>query len=453
MSFGFGQQQQKISIDLNNSSELLLDDSNQGQEEFERQRILKGTRQRLKEKRPSLFDLFYINTGSISNEYLPSICASYVFLDPEAISKYTGIKSPKTITDQEISAVKDLCQYFESVDKYWEYLIIILDDKLTEEPEIDLITPFNSDIIKFVDEVSVDELEQYITRIETQLLKNDLEEYQEFYKQLIRRLKFIFATSWHDRFHNALLKKITKELPARNLVQVKDDTSKIGENSAVDVLANFYTKNQRKYRTKVLQQEDGIHKFNKAVKDYFDMRGKIQFENAKRRLISNNQIEGLQYWGDDEEEFHDLVPLHYRTTENMMLPDYEGVVYKGYDWNEYNRVRFNLNHKPPKTIRGYYWKIFYPRLKNKNIAPKYRIDASLLKNTDEPVPDTNYKYTCIVFEAGPPYLAIAFRIVDKEFDIYRNNGVVSEFVNGIFTFQIAFKASLYFKGYTPEQLY
>ena len=49
------------------------------------------------------------------------------------------------------------------------------------------------------------------------------------------------------------------------------------------------------------------------------MRGKIQFENARKRLIPNNQIEGLQYWGDDEEDFHDLVPLHYRTTENMMF--------------------------------------------------------------------------------------------------------------------------------------
>ena len=443
MNFNIGQQ--KINIDLTNTSELGFDDSNEGQEEFERQRI--------KENRPSLFDLFYINTGVISDQYLPSICASYVFLDNEALAKYTGIKSPKTITDQEISAVKDICQYFESIDPYWEYLIIILEDKIAPEPEVDLITPFNTDIVKFVDEVSVDELEQYISRIETQLLKNDLEEYQEFYKQLIRRLKFILATSWHDRYHNALLKKITKELPARNLVQVKDDVSKIGENNTSDILANFYTKNQRKYRTKVLQQEDGIHRYNKAVKDYFDTRGKIQFENAKRRMIPNNQIEGLQYWGDDEEEFNDLVPLHYRNADGQMLPDYEGIVYKGYDWNEYNRIKFNLNHKPPKTVRGYYWKIFYPKLKNQNVAPKYRIDANLLKNTDEPVPDERYKYTCIVFESAPPYLPIAFRIVDKEFDIYRTNGIVSEFVNGIFTFQITFKASLYFKGHSVEQLY
>ena len=211
MSFGYNNQQ-KVRIDLKSASELILDDSNQGQEEFERQRIIKGTLQRLKENRPSLFDLLYINTGALSNEYLPSICASYVLLDPQAVTKYTGIKSPKTITDQEISEIKDVCQYFESIDKYWEYLIIVLDDKIAKEPEVDLITPFNSDIVKFVDEVSVDELEQYISRIETQLLKNDLEEYQEFYKQLIRRLKFILATSWHDRYHNALLKKITAKL-------------------------------------------------------------------------------------------------------------------------------------------------------------------------------------------------------------------------------------------------
>ncbi|OHS92810.1 hypothetical protein TRFO_40870 [Tritrichomonas foetus] len=431
----------RLPINTRQTAEIDLNDETLDQELFERERIIKGVNSRLKENRPLLFDLFYVNTGDLK-DYLPSICASYVLLDTDAVTKYTGLKLPRAITDNDIDVVKDMVQYFSNAGiKFWVYLNIILEEKTSNPPENDLVSPFTSDIVKFVDEVSVDELEQQIFILETQLMKNDLEEYQEFYKQLIRRLKFILATSWHDRHHNALLKKVMKELPTRNLVQVPE----------VDV--SFYTKTQRKYRIRVLQQENGVQLLNKTIKQFFDMRHVVRFENSRERLVPQNQIEGMQYWGDEEYEFDDRIELKYLTNiEGMFLPDYEAVVYKGHDWNEYNRNKFNQDKLPPKTIRGYKFRIFYPHLANKKTAPTFKIDKNLLRLND-PVPDPNYQYTVIVFEAGPPYLAIAFRIVDKEFDIYRTGGITSDFHHGVFTFQIVFKASLYFKGYSPEQLY
>ena len=53
----------RIDINSNITSELGIDDE-QDQEEFERQRLIKGVNQRLKENRPKLFDLFYVNTGN-----------------------------------------------------------------------------------------------------------------------------------------------------------------------------------------------------------------------------------------------------------------------------------------------------------------------------------------------------------------------------------------------------
>ena len=443
----------RIKIDIasiGNASELALDDSNQGHEEFERQRILKGVLQRLKESRPSMFDLFYVNTGQISDQFLPTICASYVLLDPEAVFKYTGLKIKKPLTEEEINQLKDDCHFFESVDKYWEYLIVILEDKIEKEPDVDLLAPFNSDIVKFVDETSVDELEQYIFRIQHQLIKCDLEEHADFYRQLVRRLRFILATSWHDRFHNDLLKKIANDLPARSLVQVSNTT---GDIELDDSINTFYTKTQKKYRIKVLQQENGVQMYNAILKLLVEQMNRIRSENVRMRPLMTSQIEGLQYWGDIEEEFNDVIPLHYNDTDDMILPAYQAIVYKGHDWNEYNRVKYDPNHRPPLTIRGYLWHIHFPNLKNKANAPKFRIDKNLLANTTEPVPDNAYKYTAIVFEAGPPYLPIAFRIVDKAFDEYRRNGYISEFHHGVFTFQITFRASLYYKDQQTNQLY
>ena len=429
----------RIDINSNITSELGIDDE-QDQEEFERQRLIKGVNQRLKENRPKLFDLFYVNTGNLK-DYLPSICASYVFLDSDAVSKFTGLKHPREITEKDLNEVKDMCQYFSSIDKYWEYLIVILENKTENPPDVDLINDYNQDLIKIVEEESVDELEQQIKIIESNAFKNDLEEHQEFYAQLVRRMRLILATSWHDRYHNALLKKVTKDLPPRNVVQVPETDM------------SFYTKAQKKFRIKVLQQVSGNQMLNKVMKQFFDMQHVVRFENSRERLIPQNQIEGLQYWGDEEFEFTDRIELKYkRSIENMKLPDYEAVVYKGHDWNQHNRMNYNQDKLPPKTIRGYRFRIFYPDLINSKNAPTFKFDPSLLRK-DDPVPDPSYKYTVIVFEAGPPYLSIAFRIVDKELDIYRTNGVTVHFNHGVYTFQIVFKASLYLKTRAPVELY
>jgi hypothetical protein len=103
-------------------------------------------------------------------------------------------------------------------------------------------------------------------------------------------------------------------------------------------------------------------------------------------------------------------------------------------------------------VRGYKFRVFYPELHDKLKAPTFAIDADLVPRGETP-PDPRYKYTAIVFEAGHPYLPIAFRIIDKQWDTYRNDGYVSTFHNGVFTFQFAFKASLYYQGNLPQQLY
>lgn len=417
------------------------------QVEFQRHQILKGVEKRLSSGRVSLFDLFYVNSGSLENE-LPSICASYVFLDPEGIKKFIGITAPKEITEKELNETKEMASVFASENKYWEYVIVIIDARLRNNKE-DLVECIISDIMDFNnksydgDNVSIAEREKRCEAIQN-LLKTDLGDYQEFYRQLYNKFRFLLAISWFDNFHKLLLKKYLSILPHRDLVEAP----------AGDL--SFFTKTQKRFRERILQQENGDTLLNKLAKRYFDTKYMIKIESGIQRLMPSNDIEGLQYWGDEERIFDDKIELDYdqmiKKGVGNVVPGYDAIVYMGHDWNAFNRTKYNLDNLPDLTVRGYRFRIFYPDLKDKNTAPKYTLQPNLVKLCKNKA-DEHYSYTAIRFDAGPPYLPIAFRIVDKKWDEYRNGGFVSNFHNSVFTFQIAFRASLYYKGYTPEQLY
>jgi hypothetical protein len=168
--------------------------------------------------------------------------------------------------------------------------------------------------------------------------------------------------------------------------------------------------------------------------------------------VPANSLEDQHYWGDEEVGFDDRIEVPVKNVRGRVLPQYEAISYLGIDWNAYNRAKYDEDHPPPKTIRGYRFRIFYPNTADKTRAPTFVLDKNLIDPKATP-PDPRYTYTTIVFEAGDPYLPIAFRIIDKQWDTYRNDGYISSFRNGVFTFQFAFKASLYHQGYQPKQLY
>merc|ERR1711988_452453 len=68
----------------------------------------------------------------------------------------------------------------------------------------------------------------------------------------------------------------------------------------------------------------------------------------------------------------------------------------GFEWNKYNQTHYDRDTPPPKFVQGYKFNIFYPDL----------IDKTLL----------------LRFTAGPPYEDVAFKILDKEWNLQANNG-------------------------------
>ncbi|EAY23563.1 hypothetical protein TVAG_118990 [Trichomonas vaginalis G3] len=420
----------------------------QNDEDLNRERLIKGSVRRLKEERPNLFDNFFINwegayDKNITHEneanWYPSICSPYILLDTEGVKKYLELNYPRNVPAEDIETLISNVECFvTNAHDYWYYIKLFLEFR-SEEVEENLITPFNEDIIHITD-ISVDELEALFHTFALQQ-KFDIEDHAEFYKQLFHRMKFLLSTAWLDRYHNNLLKKTIKLLPKRELAKFEEG----------DV--SFLTKTQKKFKQRLLMQENGQKMFNHFSRRYFDARRHIQSEHPTK-LMPQLSIEGMQYWGDEEVEFNDTIQLKLKVKDgSMVIPDFEAVQYMGYDWNVHKRQKYDPDHPPPKSIRGYCFRIYYPALADKVCSPpRYRLCPEYL-DPNEPVPDPNYRYTAILFEAEKPYLPICFRIVDKQWDERRTGGIRRSFIQGVFTFQITFVASLYYKGYIPEQLY
>jgi hypothetical protein len=113
-------------------------------------------------------------------------------------------------------------------------------------------------------------------------------------------------------------------------------------------------------------------------------------------------------------------------------PQYLNKVKSGYDWNKYNRAHYDRDNPPPKTVQGYKFNVFYPDLIDNSVTPKYALEAA-------DTPD----FCIIRFSAGPPYEDIAFKIVNKEWEIGRRAGFRSTFQRGILQLHFNFKRSRY----------
>jgi hypothetical protein len=113
-------------------------------------------------------------------------------------------------------------------------------------------------------------------------------------------------------------------------------------------------------------------------------------------------------------------------------PRYFNRVRTGFDWNKYNQTHYDTDNPPPKTIHGYKFAIFYPDLIDKNVPPKYFLEA-----TDSP------DFALIRFHAGPPYEDIAFRIVNRHWDTDRRSGFRCVFERGMLLLHFNFRRQWY----------
>lgn len=159
----------------------------------------------------------------------------------------------------------------------------------------------------------------------------------------------------------------------------------------------------------------------------------VQNERAKQddsalalQMYNHLKAKGL---GQDEQEFADA-PLESKDADaysgqddrfRPRKPRYFNSVKTGFEWNKYNQTHYDADNPPPKTVQGYKFNIFYPDLHNKMQTPQFYLENI------QGQPDT----LIIRFKAGAPYEELAFRIINKEWDMSEKHGFKSIFDKGV----------------------
>ncbi|CAJ0585697.1 unnamed protein product, partial [Mesorhabditis spiculigera] len=101
-------------------------------------------------------------------------------------------------------------------------------------------------------------------------------------------------------------------------------------------------------------------------------------------------------------------------------------------WNKYNQTHYDVDNPPPKVVQGYKFNVFYPDLLDPTIAPNFKIYE-----------DADPDFATIRFKAGPPYEDIAFKVVNREWDVLHKNGYKCQFQQGVFQLWFSFKKYRY----------
>lgn len=115
-------------------------------------------------------------------------------------------------------------------------------------------------------------------------------------------------------------------------------------------------------------------------------------------------------------------------------PKYFNRVHTGFDWNKYNKSHYNSENPPPKQVLGYKFNIFYPDLLDKSQTPTFQLEPDGSKHGE----------TCIIrFKAGPPYEDIAFKIVNKQWEVAPQRGFKCTFERGVLQLYFNFRRARY----------
>ena len=113
-------------------------------------------------------------------------------------------------------------------------------------------------------------------------------------------------------------------------------------------------------------------------------------------------------------------------------PRFLNKVRHGVVWNRYGQTHYDEQNPPPKQVIGYKFNIFYPELQDRQVAPKYKIEASDSRDT-----------LLLRFTAGAPYEDLVFKIVNKEWDLDRRSGFTCQFERGVLQLYFVLKKETY----------
>ena len=153
--------------------------------------------------------------------------------------------------------------------------------------------------------------------------------------------------------------------------------------------------------------------------DAFTQAAQSMFDNETERIVE----EGVETEENFNVEADDVLhPEPTWATDDLhpRKPKFFNRIVMGYEWNKYNQTHYDEMNPPPKVVQGYKFNIFYPNLVDVTKTPTYKVERNRTKRKyvgGGGGTSAGEDETCIIrFSAGPPYLDVAFRIIDRDWD-------------------------------------
>ncbi|GAA5856252.1 hypothetical protein JCM8547_000838 [Rhodosporidiobolus lusitaniae] len=247
--------------------------------------------------------------------------------------------------------------------------------------------------------------------------EDEVEEDEEMeIEQEGEELPQVEAEEWDSNWEPTLLKRISEEYRACQIVGLEEDRQKLYHQRRTVAQARFVAKP----RNAAPAAAAGEGTSNKDEEIYQAAIG--QGLNEEEEIFNMEaELSRTSYTWEDK----------YRPRK----PRYFNKVHTGYEWNKYNQTHYDSDNPPPKVVQGYKFNIFYPDLLDKTKAPQYRI----IKNKENP------DICQILFTAGPPYEDLAFTIVNRPWEHSHKRGFRSSFDRGVLQLHFSFRRNFYRK--------
>lgn len=183
--------------------------------------------------------------------------------------------------------------------------------------------------------------------------------------------------------------------------------------------------------SKILQQLRDTLEERKRMEEARESSGGVGFSGEGFNRVDNSKgdipwFKNIQNQNTNEDE--GTFNLHAREVQKdydwiekfrPRKPHYFNRVKMGYEWNKVHQTHYDLDNPPPKEVLGYKFNIFYPNLIDPSKIPTYTREAL-----------ENHEFCLIRFSGGPPYEDIAFKIVNREWDLTDRHGFKCVFDHG-----------------------
>ena len=152
-------------------------------------------------------------------------------------------------------------------------------------------------------------------------------------------------------------------------------------------------------------------------------------------------IEASRGMEEDESVFNSTVTLSadqqvqlWHDKFRPRKPRFFNRIHAGFAWSKYNRAHYDPENPPPKVVQGYKFNVFYPDLIDKTQVPSFFLEKD---------PENPEDFCILRIHAGPPYEDIAFRIVNREWEMSYRKGFKCVFDRGVFHLWFNFKKYRY----------